>query len=74
MRSLTLSSLVLLGRQKLLHGLEVVPHEVLATQGVGGGELVESCERTEDSEVHGMTLVTNNDHVPGWTRLLAKLC
>ena len=25
----------------LLHGLEVVPHEILAAQGVGGGELVE---------------------------------
>ena len=49
-------------------------NDISPAERVGGGELVESCERTEVGEVHGMTLVTNNDHVPGWSRLLAKLC
>ena len=41
---------------------------------VGGGKLVESDGWMEVGEVHGMALVSHNNHVPGGSRVLAKLC
>ena len=56
-----------------LHSFKVVPHEILPTEGVGVGELVDPGGGVEVGEVHGVALVPHNDHVPGGARMLAPL-
>ena len=43
-------------------------------EGIGGGKLIEPDPRVEAGEVDRVTLVADDDHVPGGTRELAELC